>query len=70
LKFIAISTPHDAAQALKESLSRGYYAFVYKHADPKRELQLDKFLYVDTDAEVIEKMALLKSDITAHFIIS
>jgi hypothetical protein len=66
LKIIAISAS-NAAEVLLESQSRGYITFMYEHADPTHQLLTDKFLYVSTDGELVEKINLLQSDMTAQY---
>ena len=69
MKIVAISSTHDVGALLTESQSHGYITFIYHHADPKHELLSDKFLYVHTDEELLEKLALLKIDVTAQDLI-
>lgn len=61
---VAISSPDEAPTLLRECQELGYVAFVYHHADPEHKLLRDKFLYVHDDAELTEKIKLLKSDST------
>ena len=64
MKVIAISAIEGAAEILRKALSQGYLTFIYHHADPARKLVRDKFLYIHDDAELMEKLALLRADIT------
>lgn len=56
----------NKAESLKQqvqlSRSHGYITFVESRLDPAQKLGLDPFLYVHTDAEIKEKIALINSD--------
>lgn len=64
MKVVAISSIEGAAELLRESEAQGYLTFIYHHADPEHKLLRDKFLYVDSDQELVEKIMLLKKDVT------
>ena len=64
MKVTAISSPEGARELLANSKLHGYTAFIYHHADPKRELVDEKFLYVNSDDELKEKVNLLLNDFT------
>ena len=63
-RVVAISNPEGAPALFNRARNEGYITFVYRHADPHCELGLKKFLYVDTDAELVEKLDFIHSDIT------
>ena len=69
MKIVAISSVTDAKTLLAESQRQGYLTFIYHHADPQHTLLRDKFLYVHDDAELAEKIQLLKLDFTAKDLI-
>lgn len=69
MKIVAISSANDASTLLAESQRQGYLTFVYHHADPQHKLLRDKFMYVHDDAELVEKVNLLKLDFTAKDLI-
>jgi hypothetical protein len=62
VKVVAISNPDGAADLLTKARSNGYITFVYHHADPLGELLSNKFLYVSSDDELMEKLTLLRQD--------
>lgn len=64
MKVIAISAIEGARDILRKALDHGYLTFIYHHADPAHKLVRDKFLYVHDDAELMEKLALIRADIT------
>lgn len=70
MKIIAISNKHNASTILSDALSKGYLPFIYHHADPKHKLLRDKFLYVHDDTELLEKMKLVRSDMTIRYAIN
>jgi len=41
---------------------QGYITFIYDHADPKRQLKQDKFMYIYSDDEMREKIAFIQAD--------
>ena len=67
MKVVAISSPEDARLKLLLCQNLGYLVFIYHHVDPEHKLLRDKFLYVHDDAELKEKMNLLKLDCTAWY---
>lgn len=69
MKVVAISSTDDPKTLLDESHRQGYLTFVYHHADPQHKLLRDKFMYVHDDAELVEKINLLKLDFTAKDLI-
>ncbi len=69
MKFSAISAKDGAAERLHTSLAQGYLTFIYHHADPGHILVRDKFLYVHSDSELVEKINLLKCDFTIRSLI-
>ena len=69
MKVLAISSTEGVSDLLVTSQSQGYLTFVYHHADPEHLLLRDKFLYVHDDEELIEKLKLLKLDMTVQDLI-
>lgn len=63
-RIVAISNTANPAELLQQAQSEGYIAFMYEHADPKHELIPHKFMYIRTDEELKEKVALLRADVT------
>lgn len=62
-KIMVISNKADSLKwQVQLSQSHGYITFVESNLDPDQKLGLDPFLYVRTDAEVKEKIALINSD--------
>ena len=66
MKIIALSNKDDLERRLQESRDAGYVTFIYHHADPTHALLKDKFLYVNGDDELLEKVNLLRADITVR----
>lgn len=64
MKAVVISTAHEAAERYAAARSQGYVTFVYTHADPKRCLSDEAFVYVRDDQELIEKLNLVRADVT------
>jgi hypothetical protein len=64
VKVVAISTEDEARERYKAAKSQGYVTFIYEHADPLRQLASDKFVYVNSDRELDEKIQLLQADRT------
>lgn len=69
MKVLAISSKEGASDLLVTSQRQGYLTFVYHHADPDHVLLRDKFLYVHDDEELLEKLKLMKLDMTAQDLI-
>jgi hypothetical protein len=69
MKVNAISSADDVKTLLAACQQQGYLTFIYHHADPKHLLLQDKFMYVNDDEELNEKLLLLKLDITAKDLI-
>lgn len=62
-KIMVISNKADSLKwQVQLSRSHGYITFVESSLDPEQTLGLDPFLYVRTDAEIQEKIALINSD--------
>lgn len=57
-----IQTCFISTLALLEAPSKQGVTFVLQSLDPKRTLQLNPFLYVHSENELLEKLALLHSD--------
>jgi hypothetical protein len=66
VKVVAISSTHEPQKLLQNAQQLGYITFMYQHADPKSVLLSDKFLYVQDDEELKEKIHLLTMDVTAQ----
>lgn len=64
MKVIVISTPDETLERYQAARQQGYITFIYDHADPFKRLMADKFMYVQDDAELSEKLYLLKMDPT------
>lgn len=64
MKVVAISTEDQAAERYHVARSQGYVTFIYDHADPLHQLATDKFVYVSSDRELSEKIALVQADVT------
>ena len=64
MKVVVISTGDDTLQRYQAARQQGYITFVYDHADPLRRLAADKFMYVESDEELDEKLRLLRADPT------
>lgn len=64
-KVVVISNSENTGELMRQAQEQGYITFVYRHADPQRELALNKFMYIRSDEELLEKLALLKLDVTA-----
>lgn len=62
MKIVAISNITDAPTVFAEAKRRGYIAFIYNHADPEHRLATNKFSYVNSDEELLEKINLLRLD--------
>ena len=69
MRIAVISTPSGAREVLEQIRGMGYITFMYHHADPKHELLPDKFLYIHSDAELQEKIELLKQDVSIRDLI-
>lgn len=69
MKVNAISSKHDVPTLLYESQQLGYLTFIYHHSDPTHALLRDKFMYVQDDNELNEKLKLLKHDFTIQDLI-
>lgn len=61
-RVVAISSPEVTAERLLEVQRQGFLVFIYHHADPSHSLIADKFAYIHSDEELVEKMALLRLD--------
>lgn len=64
MKIAVISNIERAREIVDACLQSNTIPFVFSHADPERSLSLDKFLYVFSDDEIVEKINLLKADFT------
>lgn len=64
MKVMVISTKNEAAARYELAKASGYITFVYEHADPLHQLAGDKFMYVASDEELTEKIALVRADVT------
>lgn len=64
MKVVAISTKEDVAVRYAAARQQGYVTFIYEHADPKRELTREPFVYVQDDTELLEKLRLVEADVT------
>jgi hypothetical protein len=69
MKVTAISSTEGVSDLLVTSQGQGYLTFLYHHADPEHKLLRDKFLYVHDDEELVEKLKLMKLDMTAQDLI-
>ena len=67
MKVIAISSPDDVKLKMLLCQHLGYLTFIYHHVDPEHTLLRDKFLYVNNDQELSDKINLLKLDPTAWY---
>ena len=65
MKVTVISTMDGASERYHAAQQQGYITFIYTHADPFRLITTDKFMYVQDDAELSEKLHLLRMDPTA-----
>ncbi len=63
MKVVAIST-ENAAERYALARSHGYITFIYEHADPLHRLSDEKFIYVQDDNELVEKINLVRADVT------
>lgn len=66
MKVIAISNIAEASTAFAEAKKLGYITFIYDHADPEHRLAANKFSYVSSDEELLEKINLLQLDISVQ----
>lgn len=64
MKITVISNVERARELLNFCRAQNTIPFVFAHADPYGGLGIDKFLYVSSDDEIIEKTNLLKADFT------
>jgi hypothetical protein len=66
VKIVAISNPTAPAVAFSRARAFGYLTFIYEHADPDHSLSPNKFTYVRSDEELMEKIALVRLDPTVQ----
>lgn len=66
MRAVVISNPEGASTLLRRAQDEGYITFVYSHADPLEQLGLRKFMYISSDEELTEKLALLSADHVAR----
>lgn len=64
MKIVVLSDAKDVKQRLQESRDAGNITFIYHHADPTHSLLVEKFLYINDEAELTEKTNLLNADTT------
>lgn len=62
MKIAAVSNPDGAADRVARLRKKGYIVFVYDHADPNHLIFRNKFPYVCSDEELVEKMNLIAGD--------
>lgn len=66
MKVVAISNSERAQISFQRARQEGYITFIYHHADPQHTLSPEKFTYVNSDEELVEKINLLKQDPTVQ----
>lgn len=54
----------DLAEQVQDARAKGFIVFILHELDPENQLVPQKFLHYRTDAELFEKLNLLKADIT------
>lgn len=62
MKIAVISNIEDAGTRVTQAKQLGYVTFIYRHADPEKMLGLNKFSYIEDDAELQEKLRLIRAD--------
>lgn len=62
MRFMVVSNVEGAAQVLHDARTSGCVCFIFEHADPEHRLHDNKFLYVRSDEELMEKAALVRAD--------
>lgn len=62
MKAVVITNKEEAAFRYEQALAQGYITFIERRADPERRLASNKFVYVDSDQEVLEKIRLIEAD--------
>lgn len=62
MRAVVITNEEEAAVRYEQARAQGYITFIADHADPERRLASNKFVYVDSDQEVIEKVRLIEAD--------
>ena len=66
MKVVAISNMDTALRAFYEARRQGYITFIYHHADPQHTLSQNKFSYVSSDEELMEKIDFIRQDLTVQ----
>ncbi len=64
MKFAVVSNLERAKEIFQICVDNNIFAFIFKHADPDQKLINEKFVYVSSDREIAEKIALLNADFT------
>lgn len=62
MKIVALSNAETVRESYHEARAQGYIVFIYEHADPLHSLSAEKFVYVLSDEELVEKISLLRAD--------
>lgn len=62
MRVVAISTEAETRQRYEAAKAQGYVTFIYEHADPAQVLTDESFMYVRSDDELVEKLALVRAD--------
>ena len=66
MRVVALSNPDTSLVDYVMAKRQGYITFIYEHADREHALCENKFFYVRTDEELMEKINLLEADITVQ----
>lgn len=66
MRIVALSNPDTSLVDYMMARGQGYITFIYEHADPKRALCENKFFYVRSDAELMEKIHFLEADVSVQ----
>jgi hypothetical protein len=66
MRVVALSNPDTSFVDYMMARNQGYITFIYHHADRQHALCENKFFYVRTDEELMEKINFLEADITVQ----